>query len=57
MRVGGRLLRAAIPNSAKHRITIPDKHCVIMLLIRHYHDKTHFGTEYVLSAETLVSEW
>ena len=50
MRVGGRLSKADIPTSAKHQIILPDKHPVVQLLIRQYHEISHFGTEYVLSA-------
>ena len=48
MRIGGRLSKADIQSSAKHQLILPGKHHVVQLLIRQYHEKSHFGTEYVL---------
>ena len=50
MRIGGRLSKADIQSSAKHQLIFPDKHHIVQLLIRQYHEKSHFGREYVLSA-------
>ena len=50
MRIGGRLSKADIQSSAKHQLILPGKHHVVQLLIQQYHEKSHFGTEYVLSA-------
>ena len=50
MRIGGRLSKADIQSSAKHQLILPAKHHVVQLLIWQYHEKSHFGTEYVLSA-------
>ena len=50
LRIGGRLSKADIQSSAKHQLILPGKHHVVQLLIRQYHEKSHFGTEYVLSA-------
>ena len=50
MRIGGRLLKADIHSSAKHQLILPGKHHVMQLLIWQYHEKSHFGTEYVVSA-------
>ena len=49
MRIGGRLLKADIHSSAKHQLILPGKHHVMQLLIWQYHEKSHFGTEYVVS--------
>ena len=50
MRIGGRLSKADIQSSAKHQLILPGKHHVVQLLIGHFHEKYHFGSEYVLSA-------
>ena len=50
MRIGGRLSKADIQSSAKRQLILRGKHHVVQLLIRQYHEKSHFGTEYVLSA-------
>ena len=50
MRIRGRLSKAEIQSSAKHQLILPGKHHVIQLLIGQYHEKSHFGIDYVLSA-------
>ena len=43
-RIGG-----DIQSSAKHQLILPGKH-VVQMIIRQYHEASHFGTEYLLSA-------
>ena len=50
MKIGGRLSKPEIQSSAKHQLIVPGKHHVVQLLIQEYHEISHFGTEYVLSA-------
>ncbi|XP_068224528.1 uncharacterized protein, partial [Palaemon carinicauda] len=50
LKVGGRLRRSDIPQSAKHPILLPKKHHVTTLLIRHEHELlAHSGRNHVLS--------
>ena len=49
IRVGGRIHEAAISSMKKHHIILPGQHHLVSLLVKLYHDKTHHGTEYVLS--------
>ncbi|XP_068242326.1 uncharacterized protein [Palaemon carinicauda] len=49
-RVGGRIRRSDIPQSAKHPILLPKKHHVTTLLIQHEHELlAHSGRNHVLS--------
>ncbi|XP_064117743.1 uncharacterized protein LOC135223168 [Macrobrachium nipponense] len=50
LKVGGRIRRSDIPQSAKHPILLPKKHHVTTLLIRHEHELlAHSGRNHVLS--------
>ena len=49
IRVGGRIENAAIPNTAKHQIILPEKHRLVQQIIKHYHNKSRNGMEYILS--------
>ena len=48
-RIGGRLRRAELSSMKKHQIILPGQHHLVKLLVKYYHNKTHRGTEYVLS--------
>ena len=51
LRVGGRLQNAAISFDAKHPIIIPDRHHIVDLIIRHFHEQEgHSGSRHVLAA-------
>ena len=57
MRVGGRLDKADVPESAKHPIILPKKHPVTTLLIREAHERLHHsGINHVL-ADTRTRYW
>ncbi|XP_068238415.1 uncharacterized protein [Palaemon carinicauda] len=50
LKVGGRIRKSDIPQSAKHPILLPKKHHVTTLLIRHEHELlAHSGRNHVLS--------
>ncbi|XP_068246890.1 uncharacterized protein [Palaemon carinicauda] len=50
LKVGGRIRRSDIPQSAKHPILLPKKHHVTTLLIRHEHELlAHSGRNHALS--------
>ena len=49
MRIGERLSKADIQNSAMHQLILPCK-CVVQLVIQQYHEISHVSTEFVLSA-------
>ncbi|XP_064107904.1 uncharacterized protein LOC135216464 [Macrobrachium nipponense] len=50
LKVGGRIRRSDIPQSAKHPILLPKRHHVTTLLIRHEHELlAHSGRNHVLS--------
>ena len=49
MCVGGRLKHADLPSDRKYPIIIPNKHPVAILIVRHYHNIAHLGTEWTLS--------
>ena len=46
---GGRIKNAAIPDTAKYQVILPGKHRLVQQIIKHYHNKSHNGTEYILS--------
>ena len=50
LKIGGRLSKPEIQSSAKHQLILPVKHHVVQLLIRQYHEISHFDTEYIFSA-------
>ncbi|XP_030834878.1 uncharacterized protein LOC105444169 [Strongylocentrotus purpuratus] len=50
LRVGGRLGRAHIPDTAKHQVILPRRHHVSALLVWHIHEKVgHQGQNHVLA--------
>ena len=46
---GGRIKNAAIPDTAKYQVILPGKHRLVQQIIKHYYNKSHNGTEYILS--------
>lgn len=48
--VGGRLQFSRADEGYKHPLILPKKHCVVEMLVRHYHELTgHSGQEHVLA--------
>ena len=46
---GGCTKNAAIPDTAKYQVILPGKHRLVQQIIKHYYNKSHNGTEYILS--------
>ena len=46
---GGRIKNAAIPDTAKYQVILPRKHRLVQQIIKHYHNKSRNGKEYILS--------
>ena len=49
IRIGGSIKNAAIPDTTKHQIILPRKHRLVQQIIKHYKNKSHDRTEYILS--------
>ena len=54
MKIGGRLSKADIQSSPEHQLILPGKPHVVQLLIRQYHEISHFGTECVISNKAKI---
>lgn len=49
LKVGGRLKHAKIPYQSKHQIILPKDDHISLLIVRNIHNRSHMGTEYILS--------